>query len=131
MTLVDTNVLMDVLVDGAAHGEASAGRLARALAVGPVVVNDIIAAELAPLFAEERALWSTLARAQIRHVAFPRAAIHLAGQVLLRYRRAGGRRDRILPDFLIAAHAVAATATLLTRDDGFYRRHFPDLRFAR
>jgi predicted nucleic acid-binding protein len=130
MTLVDTNVLMDVLVDGAAHGEESAGRLARALAVGPVVVNDIIAAELAPLFAEERALWSTLARAQIRHVPFPRAAIHLAGQVLRRYRRAGGRRDRILPDFLIAAHTVAVNPTLLTRDDGFYRRHFPRLRLA-
>lgn len=130
MTLADTNVLMDVLVVGTAHGEESAGRLARALAVGPVVVNDVIAAELAPLFAEERGLWTTLARAQIQHAPFPRAAIHVAGQALLRYRRAGGRRDRILPDFLIAAHALTADAVLLTRDDGFYRRHFTNLRLA-
>jgi hypothetical protein len=53
---------------------------------------------MAPLFAAERALWSTLARAQIRHVAFPRAAIHLAGQVLLRYRRASGSDPPGLPD---------------------------------
>jgi predicted nucleic acid-binding protein len=68
MTLVDTNVLMDVLLAGAEHGEESAARLARALEFGPAVVNDVVAAELAPLFAEERSLWTTLARAQIRHV---------------------------------------------------------------
>jgi predicted nucleic acid-binding protein len=130
MTLVDTNVLMDVLLAGAKHGEESAARLARALEVGPALVNDLIAAELAPLFSEERALWTTLAAAQIRHVPFPRAAIHRAGQAFLRYRRAGGGRDRILPDFMIAAHAIAARATLLTRDDGFDRRHFPDLSLA-
>ncbi|MFN2378560.1 MAG: type II toxin-antitoxin system VapC family toxin [Candidatus Binatia bacterium] len=130
MTIVDTSVLLDVLVSGSAHGDASARRLAAALGSGPVVVNDVIAAELAPLFTEERDLWSTLARAQVRHVAFPRQAVHLAGHALLRYRRAGGKRDRILPDFLIAAHATAVGGTLLTRDDGFYRRHFPKLRLA-
>jgi predicted nucleic acid-binding protein len=102
----------------------------RVLEVGPVVVNDVIAAELAPLFPEEQSLWKTLGAGQIQHVPFPRAAIHLAGQTLLRYRRAGGRRDRILPDFMIAAHAIAADAFLLTRDDGFYRRYFSGLRLA-
>lgn len=130
MTLVDTSVLLDVLLAGAAHGDESARRLAAALEIGPAVVNDVVAAELAPLFDEERALWATLAKAEIRHVPFPRAAIHLAGQALRRYRRAGGPRNRILPDFMIAAHAIAARATLLTRDAGFYRRHFPDLRLA-
>jgi predicted nucleic acid-binding protein len=130
MTLVDTSVLVDVLVVRSTHGDESAARLASALEIGPAVVNDVVAAELAPLFTDERILWTTLGAAQIRHVPFPRAAIHLAGQALLRYRRAGGRRDRILPDFMIAAHAVAAGASLLTRDDGFYRRHFSDLRLA-
>lgn len=131
MTLVDTSVLMDVLLEGAAHGQESARRLAAALAVGPAVVNDVIAAELAPLFDQERALWATLWKAQIHHVPFPRAGIHLAGQALRRYRRAGGARDRILPDFMIAAHAMATNAALLTRDAGFYRRHFPELRLAK
>lgn len=130
MTLVDTCVLVDVLLAGSAHGDDSARRLTLALELGPAVVNDVIAAELAPLFPHERKLWSTLARAGIRHVAFPRAAIHLAGLALLRYRRAGGKRDRILPDFMIATHAVAENATLLTRDTGFYRRQFPGLRLA-
>lgn len=130
MTLVDTSVLLDILLAGAVHGEESATRLAAALDRGPVFVNDVVAAELAPVFADEETLWGTLRRAQVRHEPYPRAAVFVAGQSLLRYRRAGGRRDRILPDFLIAAHAQASGARLLTRDRGFYRRHFPSLPLA-
>jgi predicted nucleic acid-binding protein len=53
MTLVDTNVLLDVLLVGAEHGDESERRLAAALRAGPVVVNDVIAAELAPVFDTE------------------------------------------------------------------------------
>lgn len=131
MTLVDTNVLLDVLVEGARHGDESEARLAAALRAGPVVVNDVIAAELAPLFDNARELWQTLAMTQIQHDPYPRDAIFLAGAAFLQYRRGGGTRQRILPDFLIGAHAMAAGAQLLTRDRGFYRRRFPGLRLAR
>ena len=128
MTLVDTSVLLDVLVAGAAHGDASERRLLDAQRAGRVTINLVIAGELAPLFDREAALWETLAEAQVDLVPYPRAAIHRAGQAFLRYRRRGGRRDRILPDFLIGAHAEAEGARLLTRDRGFYRDYFPKLR---
>ncbi|TMA46831.1 MAG: type II toxin-antitoxin system VapC family toxin [Deltaproteobacteria bacterium] len=131
MTLVDTNVLLDVLLEGARHGDESEGRLAAALRAGPVVVNDVIAAELAPLFDGEADLWRVLASAQIQHVPYPRPAIYIAGQAFLRYRRGGGARHRIMPDFMIGAHAVVSGARLLTRDRGFYRSRFPGLRLAR
>jgi predicted nucleic acid-binding protein len=131
MTLVDTNVLLDVLVEGARYGDESEARLAAALRAGPVVVNDVIAAELAPLFASERDLWHMLATTQIQHDPYPREAIFLAGAAFLQYRRNGGARQRILPDFLIGAHALASGATLLTRDRGFYRTRFRGLRIAR
>jgi hypothetical protein len=130
MTLVDTNVLLDVLVEGAAHGDESERRLAAALRAGTVFVNEIVAAELAAAFEVESTLWSTLRDAQIVLQPFPRTAIHPAGRALVSYRRAGGRRERILADFLIGSHAVATGARLLTRDRGFYRRHFPTLRLA-
>jgi hypothetical protein len=130
MTLVDTNVLLDVLIEGAAHGDESEARLAAALGRGTVFVNEIVAAELAAAFEREAMLWSTLRDAQIVLHAYPRAAIHPAGQAFVAYRRAGGGRDRILADFLIGAHAVTSGARLLTRDRGFYRRHFSKLRLA-
>jgi hypothetical protein len=129
-TLVDTSVLLDVLLEGAEHGEESARRLARALGAGPVLINDIIAAELAPTFDDEQLLWSTLGEAQIQLGPYPRPAIYATGRAFLRYRRRGGARSRILPDFLIGAHALVSGARLLTRDQGFYRDYFPRLRFA-
>lgn len=131
MTLVDANVLLDVLVEGARHGDESEARLAAALRAGPVAVNDVIAAELAPLFENEGDLWRTLASSQIQHDPYPRAAVFIAGAAFLAYRRSGGARQRILPDFLIGAHAIAGDAILLTRDRGFYRARFPDVRLAR
>lgn len=36
-------------------------------------------------------------------------------------------RTRILADFLIGAHAQKQATGLLSRDRGFYRKHFPAL----
>jgi len=128
MTLVDTSVLLDVLLAGAEHGDESERRLATALRAGPVVVNDVIAAEVAAVFDTAAGLWSALADVEIELVPYPREAVYLAGKAFKRYRRQGGRRNRILPDFMIGAHAVAAGVHLLTRDRGFYRQSFPGLR---
>lgn len=130
MTLVDTSVLLDVLVAGSAHGDDSERRFVEASRAGPLVVNDVIAAELAPLFQREGDLWSTLDDAEIRLVAYPKGAVHAAGQAFLKYRRRGGRRTRILPDFMIGAHATVAGTRPLTRDGGFFRDYFPGLRLA-
>ncbi len=127
-TLIDSSVLLDVLVEGAAHGAESEARLAAAARSGRLLINEIIAAELAPLFDDEDSLWSTLAEADIHLAPYPRAGIYVAGRAFLRYRRRGGTRHRILPDFLIGAHAQASDIPLLTRDRGFYRDYFPRLR---
>ncbi len=47
ITAVDTNVLLDILIPGARHGDDSERALAQALRVGAVVVSEPVYAELA------------------------------------------------------------------------------------
>lgn len=58
---------------------------------------------------------------------FDQAAAEAASLTWRTYRQAGGKRDRIVADFLIGAHALARGGRLLSRDAGFFRRYFRDL----
>jgi len=55
------------------------------------------------------------------------AAAYLAGQIFLRYRREGGPRLHLIPDFLIAAHASIQADRIAAVDRGYLRTYFPDL----
>jgi predicted nucleic acid-binding protein len=55
----------------------------------------------------------------------PRDALFLAGKVFVRYRKPGGARTGVLPDFFIGAHAAVSGLPLLTRDIIRYRTYFP------
>lgn len=55
----------------------------------------------------------------------PLAASFLAGHVHANYRRAGGTREAILPDFLIGAHAAVTDRPLLTRDSRRIATYIP------
>jgi hypothetical protein len=43
------------------------------------------------------------------------------------YLHRGGKRGRVVPDFLIAAHAQELSDRLLARDRGYYRDYFMQL----
>jgi predicted nucleic acid-binding protein len=50
-----------------------------------------------------------------------------AGLSWKKYRVSGGRRTRIISDFLIGSHAHQHADRLLTRDRGFYLKYFSKL----
>jgi len=58
----------------------------------------------------------------------PRAALFLASRAFVGYRRRGGVRRGVLPDFFVGAHAAVLDIPLLTRDTHRYRAFFPTLR---
>ncbi len=126
-TLVDTNILIDVLVPSSDRNDWSARYLLICLESGPLVVNPIVWSEVAFTVGKEQALERALdwLRPQREHV--PWSAAFAAGLAHVRYRQAGGGRERTLPDFLIGAHAELTGHAILTRDPARYRAYFPSL----
>lgn len=126
-TLVDSNVLIDVLSEDPRWFEWSAAALAKAVERAALCVNPIIYAEVAVGYSSGAAVDRALAEAQFERLALPYAAGFLAGRAFVEYRRRGGVRQAPLPDFYIGAHALVENHTLLTRDPARYRTYFPKL----
>jgi predicted nucleic acid-binding protein len=125
MTLVDSNVLLDVVTDGQLWGDWSQEQLEHAAGEGPLFINDVIYAEVSARYASVEDVEAMLLDLGIDLVPIPREALFLAGRAYLQYRAAGGPRTSILPDFFIGAHAAVEQLPLLTRDVRRYRTYFP------
>ena len=96
---------------------------------GPLLINDVVYAETSIRFQRIEHLERRPADARVRRCSRdnPRAALFLAGKTFMQYRRAGGVRTGVLPDFFIGAHAAVEGLPLLTRDAPRYRTYFPTL----
>lgn len=127
MTLADTNILLDVATDDPSWADWTLAALDRAAARGPVVINAVVYAEFSIGYDRIEDIERLLDEVDIRLLEIPRAALFLAGKVFRQYRRNGGTRTGVLPDFFIGAHAAVATIPLLTRDAARYRTYFPTL----
>lgn len=127
-TLVDSNVLLDVLTEDQRWMTWSSDALANAAEAGPLYINPIIYSEVSIRFTTVEALDDALPWRDFRREALPWAAAFLAGKVFLDYRRTKGTKSTTLPDFFVGAHAAVVDFDLLTRDVGRYRTYFPTVR---
>ncbi|MFD2051882.1 type II toxin-antitoxin system VapC family toxin [Mesorhizobium calcicola] len=128
MTLVDTNVLLDLVTDDPKWADWSVAQLEAAGLNGPLLINDAVFAELAVRYDRIEDLDAFVDEAGLEIAPMPRAALFLAGKVFTQYRKSGGSRTGVLPDFVIGAHAAVSSLPLLTRDVGRYRTYFPSLK---
>lgn len=125
-TAVDSSVLL-----AAFNGEPSAAAwlnlLIGARREGQLVVCDVVYAELSPAFASKADLEDALRKLGIAFEAISPASAWQAGARFRAYRDAGGPRERLIPDFLIAAHAQVQADRLAAADRGYLGTCFPNL----
>lgn len=125
MTLVDTNVLLDIAANDPAWADWSLEQLDRASGRGPVLINAVIYSEFSVGYERIEVVDGLLADTDILLAELPREALFLAGKAFLDYRRRRGVGTGVLPDFFIGAHAAVADIPLITRDPKRYRAYFP------
>lgn len=124
-TLVDSNIILDILTDDDIWAAWSALAFERCANEGTLYIDPIIYAEISIRFQTIEELEAVLPEESFKRLPIPQEAAFLAGKAFLRYRRQGGLRTSTLPDFFIGAHAAVADLQLLTRDATRYRTYFP------
>jgi predicted nucleic acid-binding protein len=124
-TLVDSNVLIDVLGKDPDWAGRSKSAIRTFGATGPLVINEVIYAEVSVGYDDTDQLDHDLSIDDFQREHTPWPAAFLAGKAFVEYRRRGGPRRSPLPDFFIGAHAAVAGLRLLTRDPSRYQTYFP------
>lgn len=128
MIALDSSALLDVLIGDPVYAEASELCIADALAREDVVVCDAVVAEVQAMLDTSVNVMDTLATLGIRYEPTYEAAAMRAGHMNKRFHARGGRRERVVADFLIGAHALLQCNALITRDAAFYRDYFKGLK---
>jgi predicted nucleic acid-binding protein len=128
MIAVDSSVLIDISTNDPDFAQASYDALRDAISRDDVVVCDAVVAELCATVDQVEATLDAITALGIRYSPTAEQAAIRAGIMQRRYRDRGGKRERVISDFLVGSHALMQCGTLLTRDAGFFRDYFKGLK---
>ncbi len=126
MLAVDTSVLLSIF-KGEADGAAWLAYLQKEAASRPLVASAVVWAEVRAFFKDDTSCRQILAALGIQLSAENETSALLAGSIYRSYKSKGGTRMKLVPDFLVAAHAATQAAALVTTDRGYFRSYFPKL----
>ena len=126
ITAVDSSVVLAIFMQEA-NAERWLHSLSMASLAGGLVMSEVAYAEIAAFFETQKDLIEQLDLLAIELLPSTKETLFLAGKIYTSYRRAGGARTTIVPDFLIGAHAATQADQLASTDRGFLRSHFAGL----
>ena len=127
MVLVDTEVLVDLLQDDPQWANWSTCQLRAQASIHQLAINPIVHAEMSLSFSTLEGLDSAVSALALELHEIPRPALFLAAKAYAQYRKRGGSKLQVLPDFFIGAHAAVEGWPLLTRDASRLRNCLPTL----
>jgi hypothetical protein len=128
MILLDANVILDVWDRDPVWSAWSKDQMRKLSSIHELAINAIVYAEVSARFSTTAALDERLEDLGILFENIPREAAFLAGKAYQVYRRHGGTKSSVLPDFFVGAHAAVLNCPLLTRDTRRYTTYFPNVR---
>jgi predicted nucleic acid-binding protein len=126
--LIDSSVLIDVIHQDPKWMDWSAAAIGDCLNRGKLAINPLIYAEVSAYFNSDRDADAAMPPRLYERLELPYAAARSAATAFHKYRKAGGTRPSLLPDFYIGAHAQLMGCTLVSRDSGRYKSYFPKLK---
>jgi len=126
-TAIDSSVLLAILHREPDH-LAWQSALERASESGQLLLCPVAFAEVSSRFATAEELLERAEALRIQYDEFQPQAAWRAGQIFKAYRKAGGQRTHMIPDFMIAAHAYEQADQLASTDRGYLREYFPGLK---
>lgn len=153
ISALDTNILLDILIPNTNYAESSKSLIDDAFRKGSLVISEIVYAELCSQFPSKNDIDLFVIETGIRLVPSNTDSLHSASLAWKEYLsnkakkgekcpQCGAKLQRscdkcntiiparmhILSDFLIGGHALKQADRLLTRDRGYYRTYFRDLK---
>lgn len=93
-----------------------------------LVACPVVWAETTPVFSSRFDLEKRMEDLSVAYDEIDLTSSYAAGRAFQEYRKKGGPRSHLVPDFLIAAHALCQCEGLVAADRGYYRSYFRKLK---
>lgn len=126
-TFVDTSALLAMVNTGEPHHQWSIAKFNERRAEGPMVISDLVYCEFSSTLPTREATDVAISSFGLQRLRSSDDVHFHAGKAFLKYKKRGGTKTNVLPDFLIGALADLSGAPLMTANPRDVVGYFPNL----